>query len=374
MIKRALQPVLQQKLAESKIVVLRGPRKSGRKTLLTEVLSGKSQQIITIDCSDKKQRKTIDEVAAFQTATAGNSIIVLEEAQYLSQLQMVIDDVLANDAVENLILCCSFEPALQEELWEALRYQGLELELFPYSYPEMVQATGMGEEEKEVERRLIFGYYPEIVADPENAEALLIQLLEESVFTQLGAADRINKSEQLIQLLRLLAFKIGQAISYNELGGKCGLDNETVERYIRLLEKTQLLFVLPSYFNDHRYELKKSHTVYFVDNGIRNALIRQFQSLEFRNDLDLLWKNWVISERRKANSLAGRNPASYFWKTHTKQEVDYIEVSETGINAYKMQWDKRKKIKVPASFTEYYPEIKTTGINRSTFLSLITKK
>ncbi|MDH4472059.1 MAG: DUF4143 domain-containing protein [Fluviicola sp.] len=374
MIKRALQPILQEKLSESKIVVLRGPRKAGRKTLLAEVLSEKSQQTITIDCADKKQRKTIAEVADFQTVTAGYSIIVLEEAQYLGQLQAIIDAVLANDAVENLVLCCSFEPALQEELWEALRYQGLELVLFPYSYPEMVQATGMGEEESEVERRLIFGYYPEIVADPQNAETLLIRLLEESVFTQLGAADRINKSEQLIQLLRLLAFNIGQAISYNELGGKCGLDNETVERYIQLLEKTQLLFVLPSYFNDHRYELKKSHTVYFVDNGLRNALIRQFQPLEFRNDLDLLWKNWVISERRKANSLAERNVASYFWKTHTKQEMDYIEVSETGINAYKMQWDKRKKIKIPASFTDYYPEIKTTGINRSTFLSLLTRK
>jgi hypothetical protein len=374
MIARFLTPVLQEKLAESKIVVLRGPRKSGRKTLLNAALGGKAETALTIDCSDKKQRKAIDDVAAFRSQSAGHAIVILEEAQYLTALQAIIDDALGNDAISNLVLCCSFEPTLQEELWEALRYQGLELTVFPFSYPEMARHNGLGTEEKEVERRLIFGYYPEIVADPETAEQRLVQLLEESIFTQLGAADRINKSGRLILLLRLLAFNIGQAISYNDLGQQCGLDNETVERYIKLLEKAHLLFMLPSYYNGNRYELKKSHTVYFSDNGIRNALIRQFQPLEFRNDTDLLWKNWVISERLKANALAGREPVIYFWKTHTKQEMDYIEVTENGITAFKMQWDKRKKIRIPVSFTEAYPEIKATGINRSTFWGLITKK
>jgi len=373
-INRSLAPVLAQKLAESKIIVLRGPRKAGRKTLLSQLLQPKSEQVISIDCSDKKQKKSIDDVALFAEQTAGHSIIILEEAQLLVNLQAIIDHALGDDNIENLLLCCSFEPALQEELWEALRYQGLELQLLPYSYPEMAQANGLGAEEQQVEQRLIFGYYPEIVANPEHAEQLLIELLEQSIFTQLGAGERINKSEQLIHLLRLLAFNIGQAISYNDLGQQCGLDNETVERYIKLLEKAHLLFMLPSYFNGHRYELKKSHTVYFVDNGIRNALIRQFQPLTFRNDIDLLWKNWVISERRKANMLAGRTPDCFFWKTHTKQEIDYLEHNEGEISAFKMQWDKKKKIKIPASFTEAYPAIKTTGINRSTFWSLITKK
>lgn len=374
MIPRLLQTSLSEKLAESKIVVLRGPRRSGRKTLLREVLSGKEDRFIALDCSDKKMRRSLGETADFDAVIGEKTIVLLEEAQYLDNLQVLIDHCLNDDNIENLILNCSFEPVLQEELWEALRFQGLELLLYPLSYPEMVQLNGMGEEEKAIEQRLIYGYYPEIVASPEQAETLLEQLLEESVFTQLGAQDRINKSEQLIRLLRLLAFNIGKAISYNELGSQCDLDNETVERYIRLLEKTQLLFVLPSYCTEKRYELKKSHTVYFTDNGIRNALIRQFQPLEFRNDVDVLWKNWVISERRKANSLAGREAAVYFWKTHTKQEMDYIEVSETGVAAFKMQWDKRKKVRIPASFTEYYPEIKSTGINRSTFLTLLVKK
>lgn len=372
-IPRALAPALRQKLSESKIVVLRGPRRSGRKTLLREVLNEQMDDAFHIDCNDKKQRRLYDNMEAFAEIARQNRLIILEEAQLLTNLQGMIDLALAKDTLENLVLCCSFEPALQEELWEALRLEGLELELFPLSYPEMVQVNGLGTEEKEVERRLIFGYYPEIVTHPGKAEALLQQVLEESIFSQLGAGDRINKVEQLSQLLRLLAFRIGQAISYNELGLECGLDNETVERYIKLLEKAHLLFILPSFHNGNRYELKKSNTVYFVDNGIRNALIKQLQPLEFRNDKDVLWKNWVISERRKANRLAGRDPQTYFWKTHTKQEMDYVELNGN-TNAFRMQWDKRKAVKIPASFSEAYPEINTSGVNRSTFWTFIAKK
>ena len=371
-IPRALAPVVTEKLSESKILVLRGPRKSGKKTLLSALLP--QNKCIILDCAGKHMRKALSEAASFREIAGDHTIVILDEAQLLGNLQELIDDALGNDRIENLILCCSFEPVLQEELWEALRFQGLELQLAPLSYTEMAQANGLGSEEKQIEQRLIFGYYPEIVANPEAAEAGLLQLLEDSIFTQLGAADRINKSEQLIQLLRLLAFHIGEAISYNELAQQCGLDNETAERYIKLLEKAQLLFLLPCYYNGHRYELKKSHIVYFTDNGIRNALIRQFQPLIFRNDADLLWKNWVISERRKANILAGRTPDCRFWKTHTKQEMDYIEDNGTDCAAFKMQWDKKKKIRIPASFTQAYPAIKTTGINRSTFWSLITKK
>ena len=150
MIPRLLQPLLREKLAESKIVVLRGPRRSGRKTLLHEVLSDRKNQFIAFDCSDKKVRRSLLELSDFRAAIGEKAIVLLEEAQYLDNLQNIIDYSLNNDHIENLILSCSFEPVLQEELWEALRYQGLELLLYPISYPEMVQQNGMGEEEKAI--------------------------------------------------------------------------------------------------------------------------------------------------------------------------------------------------------------------------------
>jgi predicted AAA+ superfamily ATPase len=374
MIQRNIAPVLAEKLATSKIVVLRGPRKSGRLTLLSGLIDFNNEKVKIIDCFDKKTRKSIDSTETFDAAISGKSIIVLQEAQLLTQLQTIVDYCFDNDHIENLILLCSFEPQLHEALWEALRFQGLEISLAPISYAESANHFGLTKEAESIEQRLIFGYYPEILVNEANAESILIEILESSVFTQLGATERINKKDQLIKLLRLLSFNIGKVISFNELGNQCDLDNETVERYVKLFEKADLLFLLPSFNNGHRYELKKSFIVYFVDNGIRNALIRSFHPFEFRNDSVELWKNWAISERRKANQLAGRSIQSYFWLTHTKQEIDYLEISDSGKFGFKMQWDKRKAIKIPSSFQEIYPEIKVVGVNQSSFWTFLQKK
>ncbi|MCC6701778.1 MAG: ATP-binding protein [Fluviicola sp.] len=374
MIQRSIAPLVAEKLTDSKIVVLRGPRKSGRLTLLSGMIDLSDDKLKVIDCFDKKTRKAIDTVASFNQAISGKSIIVLQEAQLLTQLQAIVDGCFDNDQIENLILLCSFEPQLHEALWEALRFQGLEISLSPISYMESANHFGLAKEAESIEQRLIFGYYPEVLINEAAAESILLEILESSVFTQLGATERINKKEQLIKLLRLLSFNIGKVISFNDLGNQCDLDNETVERYVKLFEKADLLFLLPSYNNGHRYELKKSFIVYFVDNGIRNALIRSFHPFEFRNDSIELWKNWTIAERRKANLLAGRSVESYFWLTHTKQEVDYLEISETGKFGYKMQWDKRKTIKIPSSFQTSYPDIKVVGVNQSSFWTFLQKK
>lgn len=371
-IARTLEKNLGEKLSESKIVVLRGPRGCGKLTLLSHIF--RDTGFTTIDCSQKKEKKSVDSVEHFAERVGGSRIILIREAQLLESLQDITDYVLNADSIENCVLCCSFEPALNEELWEALRYQGLELHLTPFSYAEMAEMNGLAQEEKNLDQRLIFGYYPEVVADPGLASETLVDLINTNIISQLGAGDRINKISKLNHLLRLIAFNIGEAVSYNEMAQQCELDNETVERYVQLLVKADLLYELPSFSSGQRYELKKSHVIYFTDNGIRNAVIRQFQPLEFRNDINALWKNWLIAERKKANAYGGRKPVTHFWKTHTKQEMDYMESTETGEFAYKMQWNKKQKVKIPASFSENYPATKAAVINRSTFWNLLTKK
>lgn len=373
LIQRTLFSVFQEKCKTSKIVVLRGPKRSGRTTLVGQHFNLEDPNVLWIDCSLKANRKSLelDEIRSF---IGSKQVVILKEAQLIQNLQELIDFAIELDSLENLILICSFEPDLHEDLWDVLRDSGLELNLFPLSYSECAQHFGLAKEDEALEHRLIYGYYPEIAAAKEDIETYLYNLLESSIFTQLGASDRINKKEKLIRLLRHLAFNIGKVISFNELGKRCDLDNETVERYVKLFEKASLLYLIPSFYNGHRYELKKSYVVYFVDNGIRNALIRAFQPLEFRNDLPELWKNWVISERFKANAYANRKPEVYFWLTHTKQEVDYLEIGENVAFGAKMQWEKRKTIKVPASFVQAYPQIKISGINHSTFWSFLQKK
>jgi len=373
MIERTLEPILRQKCQESKIVVLKGARRTGRLTLVSRIFNLEDSRIGMIDCSNKKERKAMDSMKELKTFSQHKRVVIIRDAQLLETLQEYIDFAIELDSLENLILICSFEPELHEDLWEALREQGLELNVFPISYSESAKFHGLVQEDKSLEQRLIYGYYPEVVMQEDQAERMVSEIIESSIFTQLGASERINKKDNLIKLLRHLAFNIGKVISFNDLGKKCGLDNETVERYVKLFAKANILVLISSYSNGHRYELKKSHVVYFLDNGIRNALIRAYQPLEFRNDVEELWKNLVISERFKANQYAGKNPEVFFWLTHTKQEVDYLEINGSELFGAKMSWDDSKKIKVPASFQELYPQIKVTGISKKTFWTFLRK-
>lgn len=374
MIPRILQETIQKQIQVSKIVVLRGPKKSGKWTLLQPILASHEADLIVYDATDKKTRQQLDDPSFFTPENFGKRMIVVREAHLLQHAQDLIDHCLEWDHIENLILLCSSEPSLHEALWEALRQQGLEIRVSPLMYQECAQHFGLATEDQQLEQRLIYGNYPEVVALPEMMEATVYDLVENSIITQLSAHERINKKEKLIHLLRLLAFHIGEVISYNELGKRCGLDNETVERYIRLFEKADILFTLPSFYNEHRYELKKGWVVYFVDNGIRNGLIRAFQPLEFRNDVPALWRNWVLSERRKQLLVTGKEVERFFWFTHTKQSVDYIERANGQTMGICLQWDKRFKQKIPTSFQTLYPQIKVTLVNRSTFWSFLQKK
>lgn len=376
MIPRLLLNNLKANLQQQKIVLLNGPRRAGKRSLVKKTLDELNFSAVEFDASCKKIKKEFDDVTALKLNDlfGNNSFVLIEEAQYLEKLQDIVEIVLSGEIHATLIICCSHRPMLDEVLLEVLQIQGLELSLFPPSFYELAQHNTLPVEEQLLETRLIYGNYPEVVSSIENAENTLSEMIGEVIFTNLGVNDRINKGDRLLKMLQTIAFNIGEPVSYNEIGERAGLDNETVERYIDLLETGGILFRLPCFFNNHRYELKKTHVIYFADNGIRNALIRNFNPVDLRNDLDLLWRNWLIAERIKWNKLNGRAVDYKFWRTHTKQMIDFIEFSEDKIEAYKTSWEKKKKVKFPLQFTESYPQISTHLLNRSTYWGFLTKK
>lgn len=368
MIPRIQQADFAQKVTENKLVFLQGPRKIGKRTLIDITFQSKEHDFF--DCSQKKIRKEIEA----NSLVSNKPFIVLYEAQYLSNLDRLLESVLMGEINATVVVSCSYIPKVQPELLEAIRLAGLEINLFAPSFYEAAQHFGLPEEERLLEERLVFGNYPEVLADLSNAEKTLNEIIEDAVFTKLSSDERINKGDKLIRMLQVLAFSIGDAVSYNEVGERCGLDNETVERYVKLLEDAFLLYRLPSYYNGHRYELKKSNVIYFADNGLRNVLINNFNPTYMRNDMNELWRNYVISERMKWLKMNQMNHATYFWKTHTQQQMDFIEVTENGIFAYKTDWEKKKKVKLPKSFLEAYPTIKSAVLNRSTYWKFLTSK
>jgi predicted AAA+ superfamily ATPase len=376
MIKRVPSARFKACIQESKVVLVKGPRLSGKFTLVSEVLNELSVHWQHFDARKKSFLQQVTDVTSEQLneAIGAAPYTVICEAQYVRDLQGIIESVLEGTLNTTLILCCSFDPLMDPEFSEVLRMQGLEIHVYAPSFYEMAQHNTLPVEEKALETRLIYGTYPQVTEDPENAEERLKELVSEAVFTQLGVTDRINKGDKLTKMLQVVAFNIGEPVSYNEIAEKCGLDNETVERYVDLLEKAFILVRLPSFYNGHRYELKKTHVLYFLDNGIRNALINNFNPIDLRNDVEQLWRNWLIAERLKWNAMNGAFPNYCFWRTHTRQSMDFIEATSTKTAAYKTSWEKKKKVKFPASFRSAYVEISTHVLNRSTYWGFLTKK
>lgn len=367
---------LKENIAQNRIVLVNGPRRVGKATLVQQALEELDLLSIQFDASEKKTKKQFEEISVkiLNDLFTGHRYLVIHEAQYLEKLQDMIEILLSGEINATLILCCSYEPLIDDILREVLQLQGLEITLLPTTFYELAQKNSLPEEEKLLEQRLIYGNYPEVTEDLNHAELTLREMVQEVIFTNLGVNDRINKGDKLLRMLQIIAFNIGEPISYNEIGEKCDLDNETVERYVDLLERSFLLIRIPCYYNGHRYELKKSHVIYFVDNGIRNVLISNFNPLFLRNDIDQLWRNWLIAERIKWNRLNGKVVEYRFWRTHTRQTMDFLEITDNKISGYKTSWEKKKKIKFPASFLEAYPDISTHTLNRSTYWGFLTKK
>lgn len=375
MIHRHLQPKISEHIANNKILLLLGPKSVGKTALVLGAIPDQDA-ILSLDAGQKQIRKSLEDPTEnlLREIFGEKKYILVKDAQYLVHLQQIIEEILFGEYNINLILTCSFEPLLDEVLREALRMQGLELSLYPLSFQELANAQGIVEFDKQIGQRLVFGNYPGVVENPLEAQEFLTELLEEAIFTNLGPNERINKGEKLMKMLQVLAFELGEPVSYNDIGFRSGLDNETVERYIDLLEKAFILIRIPSFYNGHKYELKKTHTIYFVDNGLRNAIIRNFNDIDLRNDIDALWKNWLISERIKWNKLQENGCRYFFWRTHTRQQMDLVEVRDEKVSAYKTIWDKRKKPKFPASFKTAYPEAQTHALNRATYWGFLSGK
>lgn len=372
MIPRVQHLPLKEKMNSSKLVLLQGPRHAGKRTIVKQILEELNAPYSLLDCSDKATRKILQEHP--ERLKNAPRFIVLYEAQYLENLQRILEMVLGGEINSSVIVLCSFVPNIDELLADALRQEGLVVHLYAPGFYEAAQHFGLPEEERLLEERLIYGNYPEVLSDLVNAQTTLEKIIEDAVFTKLSVNERINKGDKLMRMLQQLAFCVGDTVSYHAISERCDLDNETVERYILLLEDAFLLFRLPSYENEHRYELKKSNMIYFADNGIRNALIRNFNPTWLRPDTSELWRNYVIAERLKWLKVNQKETQTWFWKTHTKQQMDYLEIDDQGGRAWKTDWEKRKKIKFPKSFTDAYPDIKTSVLNRSTYWTFLSKK
>jgi predicted AAA+ superfamily ATPase len=253
-----------------------------------------------------------------------------------------------------IILSGSSALEINDATQESLTGRKFEYLLFPISWEEFENSFGFIEASTQLEERLVFGMYPDVINKRDEARETLKQLTSSYLYKDLLALTGIKKPELLDKLLKALALQLGNEVSYNELAMFLEIDKATVSKYIDLLEKTFIVFRLNSFSRNQRNEIKNNRKIYFYDNGIRNMIINNLNPIELRSDKGALWENFLISERVKLQNYHQLYCANYFWRTVQKQEIDFIEESNGKITAYEFKWNSRGKVKIPHSFIENY--------------------
>ena len=372
MIKRIIEESIKNKLFKGKAIILLGARQVGKTTVLKSI-SSSLKSVLWLN-ADNFEVQTLFETPSserFKSIIKNNKVVIIDEAQSIKDIGLKLKII--TDELKDVQLIATGSSAfdLSNELNEPLTGRKFEYYMFPISFEEMANHHGLFDELNLLKKRMVYGYYPDVVSNVGDEKTHLKLLADSYLFKDILIWNRIKKSDKIIKLLQALAFQVGNQVSYNELGRMVGLNNETVESYIQLLEKSFILYRLGSFSRNLRSELKKTRKIYFVDNGIRNAVIGIFNPIELRNDVGALWENYIITERRKYLAYHNIIANTFFWRTTAQQEIDYIEEIDGQIYAYEFKWNKFKNVKIPTTFTKAYPDAITKVITPENFEEFI---
>lgn len=373
MIPRLLENNIRKRLNDNKAIILLGARQVGKTTLLNYVTANKENVLYwNGDDTDIREMLANPTSTRLKSYIGKNTTLIIDEAQRVKNIGICIKLIVDTIKDVKVIATGSSAFELANKINEPLTGRKWEYTMYPISFSEMVTHTDLLTEKRMLEHRLVYGYYPDVINNPGEEKEILKQLANSYLYKDILTWERIQKPDRLEKLVQAIAFQVGNLVSYNELGQMAGLDNQTVEHYVNLLEKSFIVYRLNSFSRNLRNELKKSRKIYFYDNGLRNAVINQFNPIGLRNDKGALWENFLISERLKHISYTNMFANRYFWRTSAQQEIDYIEEANGTINAFEFKYSKSaEKVKFPKTFTENYKPQKTTPITLENYTAFI---
>ncbi len=367
-ITRYLKKQILQRWKDRKILVITGPRQVGKTTMITEICQSKGEYLF-LNGDDTATQNVLKDFSKkkWQSIIGKHKTVFIDEAQLIENIGIgakIIYDQLPDVKV---ILSGSSALDLNSEIKEPLTGRKWEYHLYPISWQEWVNHTSYVDAYSDLENRLIYGMYPDVLQNEVDKKEILMELSGSYLYKDLLEYDRIRNPKLLNDLLKALALQLGNEVSYNELSQLLGVDRATVEKYIDLLEKTFVVFKLQAMNNNQRNEIRNSRKIYFYDTGVRNAILQNFNPLSLRNDVGALWENFLIAERLKYNTYNKRYVFQYFWRNYYGQEIDYVESENGQLSAFEFKWNERKKSKVPQSYAKIYPDSTFSIINRTTF-------
>jgi predicted AAA+ superfamily ATPase len=368
MIERTLKASLEKHWNSGKVLIVLGPRQVGKTTLLDELCS-REGDFLFLNGDDIVTQQILENIGEIQLKQliGNHQTVFIDEAQRIPNIGLILKIIY--DRIKNVRVVVSGSSALElsSSINEPLTGRKWEYQMYPISWAELSNHFGVLGAQQQFELRLIYGMYPDVINNLGNEEGVLKQLASSYLYKDLLNFHGIRKPEVLSKLLIALALQVGSEVSYNELANLLRIDRGTIEQYIGLLEQAFVIVRLNPFSRNIRNEISSSRKIYFYDNGIRNALIGNFNALSMRNDTGALWENFLVSERIKANHYKESSARNYFWRTHSQQEIDYLEEYGGQIYAYEFKWNPKAKAKFPNSFIEAYQPQEKKVISQDNF-------
>ena len=373
MIKRLLFETLTKNLRNGKVIVLTGPRQVGKTTLLKQVQMAFAGSSIWLNCDEPDIRQQLTNVTSSQIRAliGGADLVLIDEAQRVKNIGITLKLLVDNFPEKKVIVTGSSALELSDEIQEPLTGRKFDFNLLPFSTEELVGNSSAIEEKRLLEHRLIYGQYPEVVLNEGNEANILRNLCDSYLYKDIFSYQDVRKAEVISSLLEALALQMGSEVSYSELARLLKIDQATVTRYIDLLEKSFVVFRLRALSRNSRNEIAKSRKVYFYDNGIRNALIRNYQPLALRNDKGALWENYLVNERVKLLKYHQKQVNQYFWRTTQQQEIDYVEEENGAFALYEFKFSPQAKVRFPQTFLSNYNVSKTAAVHPENYFDFV---
>lgn len=367
---RTLIEIIKSKIGRGKAILLIGPRQVGKTTLIkSQLING---DYLFLDADDPTVRDLLNNpnTERLRSIIGKSKVIFIDEAQRISGIGLTLKIIVDQFKDVQLLVSGSSSFDLSNELNEPLTGRKWEYELLPISWEEYELKHGLLVTEQQLENRLLYGFYPDVLNNPGEEKEILKQLVNSYLYRDILAYSKIRKPEVLEKLVQSLALQIGSEVNYNELSQIVGVDKNTIASYIDLLQKGYVVFKLGSYSGNLRNEIKKNKKIFFYDNGVRNMILGNFNSLNLRQDTGALWENFLISERVKQNLYKNTLAKTYFWRTKQQQEVDFVEEKDGRITGFEFKWKAKQKVRLPKTFIETY---KSEGqiIDRTNFRDFV---
>jgi uncharacterized protein len=375
MIPRAYEP-LDRFLDPNKVLIVYGPRCSGKTTLLQSFLQQTTlkTRLVSGDHIRVQHLLSSQDFRQILAFIEGYQLLAIDEAQEIPNVGMGLKILVDHVPGIYVIATGSSSFELSGQVGEPLTGRKRTLTLYPISQSELLEQNNRFELRENIDHYLIFGSYPEVVLAKNLRDKIevITEIANAYLLKDILALEQIRSSRTLADMLKLVAFQVGNEVSYNELASQLGIDVKTVQRYMDLLEKAFVIFRLGAFSRNLRREVTRTSKFYFYDNGIRNALIAQFNPLDQRNDIGALWENFLFMERMKHRTYTGIYANIYFWRTYNQQEIDLIEEREGHLFGYEAKWSPKKRLLPPSLWKKTYPESEYQVITPQNYFEFIS--